>query len=274
MKRILTAAVLVPLVVLLIFKGSFLWIVISSAVVAELAAWEYLALADSSGAKTPRAFVLIGLGLIFASMLRDTDHLMSVTVLCSLALFVLCAFRSPLERVLLDTATSVFALIYIGLSLTTIPLIWAQGNGQSSLLFLFCVVWGGDVAALYVGRAFGRRWLAPRISPKKTWEGSIASMGGSILIAVLIFYLARAAVERGVSPVSFSGSLNHWVLLAVLLNLGAQIGDLVESAIKRGSGVKDSGNLLPGHGGILDRVDALLIAAPLLWYALVAQQYF
>ncbi|HEY4051463.1 MAG TPA: phosphatidate cytidylyltransferase [Acidobacteriaceae bacterium] len=274
MKRVITAAVLIPLVFLVIFKGTFLLVVIVTAIFAELAAWEYLSLADSIGAKTPRIMVLLAIAVLFAATFRSADLAISALGICSIAVFVVCTFRSPLERVLLDAASSVFALIWIALSLTTIPLLWAQEHGASLLLFLFCVVWSGDIAGLYVGRSLGCHKLAPHISPKKTWEGSVASMAGSLLATAILFYLARQLEDRSILAITYGGTLTRWLLLAVLLNIAAQLGDLVESAVKRGSGVKDSGTILPGHGGILDRIDALLLAAPVLWYAQIAQQYF
>jgi phosphatidate cytidylyltransferase len=274
MKRVITAAVLIVLVFLLVFQGTFFLVVLCTALVAELAVWEYLSLADAVGAKTPRVLVLLGIALLFAAIFRNAGLAMPTIAASALILFVVCSFRSPLPRVLPDTAFSVFALVYVGLSLSTIPLLWAQEDGPSLLLFLFCVVWSGDVAALYVGRAWGRRKLAPRLSPNKTWEGSAASLAASVLIAALLFFLP-SAFERGVAPsIAYTGSLERWLALAALLNVAAQLGDLVESAIKRGSGVKDSGAMLPGHGGFLDRIDALLLAAPVLWYAQLAQQYF
>jgi phosphatidate cytidylyltransferase len=161
--------------------------------------------------------------------------------------------------------------------LTTLPLLSEQENGPSLLLFLFLVVWAGDIAALYVGRAWGRRKLAPLISPGKTWEGSAASVVGSVSIGLALVLLAGMLARRngGLSTLlSFPGSVMGWVALAVVLNVAAQVGDLIESAIKRGAGVKDSGSMLPGHGGMLDRIDALLVAAPVLWYALLLQQSF
>ena len=116
------------------------------------------------------------------------------------------------------------------------------------------------------------------ISPAKTWEGSVASIAGSVFIALLLIllaeYLARGNFGKLSSLLSFPGSMAGWLALAAILNVAAQVGDLVESAIKRGAGMKDSGTLLPGHGGVLDRIDALLLAAPVLWYALLLQQYF
>jgi phosphatidate cytidylyltransferase len=274
MKRILTAVILVPLVLLLTFKGPFWLITLAAAVVAELAVWEYLGLANATGAKTPRVVVLGAMAILFFVAFRNPDLLTPVLSGLSLLLLIVCTFSSPLSRVLPDTAYSVFGLIYVGLSMTTLPLLSAQENGPSLLLFLFFVVWTGDVAALYVGRSFGKRKLAPGISPNKTWEGSIASIAGSLIVTVLLILLAGVAGRRNLTILSYPGSTLHWLVLAVVLNVAAQVGDLVESAIKRGAGVKDSGTLLPGHGGVLDRIDALLLAAPVLWYAQLFQSSF
>jgi phosphatidate cytidylyltransferase len=274
MKRIITGAVLIPLVLLLIFKGQFWMVSLAVAVAACLATWEFLSLADATGARTPRVLVLACVALLFAAAFRRSDLIEPAIGASALLIFIYCAFRSPLARVLPDTAYSVFALLYVGLSLTTLPLMWAEENGPSLLLFLFFVVWSGDIAALYIGRAYGRKKFAPSISPNKTWEGAAGSVLGSILITLLLVYLAGVFGRRGSDFIAYPGSVFHWIFLAILLNVAAQIGDLVESAVKRGAGVKDSGTLLPGHGGMLDRIDALLLAAPLLWYAQLAQQSF
>jgi phosphatidate cytidylyltransferase len=274
MKRVITAVVLIPLILLLLLKGSFLLLVAATALVAELATWEYIFIADAHGARIPRSLMLIAMAALFAAAFCNSSFILPVVGLCSLVLLVVCSFRSPLERVLPDTTFSTFALVYIGLALVTIPLVWAQPDGPSLVLFLFCVVWTGDTAALYVGRSLGRHKLAPRISPGKSWEGSAASLAGSLLIAAALVALSHALQNRGIFTLHFDGSLAHWLALGVVLNLFAQTGDLVESAIKRGAGVKDSGAMLPGHGGILDRIDALLLAAPVLWYAQWIQEYF
>jgi phosphatidate cytidylyltransferase len=276
MQRILTAVLLVPVVIFLIFLSPKqpLVFLIGILAVSALAMWEYLGLADAMGAKTPRIVVEVFLVVLFAAIFRRPDLTAPVIASLSLILFIVCAFRSPVNRVLADTACSVFGLMYIGLSMATLYLLSTQENGPSLLLFLFLAVWAGDIAALYIGRAFGRFRLAPTISPNKTWEGSLASVAGSVLITVLLVWISTQLVARSFDWLSYPGPLAHWIILAVLVNIGAQLGDLVESAIKRGAGVKDSGRLLPGHGGMLDRVDALLLAAPVLWYAQVAQQTF
>jgi phosphatidate cytidylyltransferase len=274
MKRILTAAVLIPLVLLLILKAPFWLITLATAAVAGLTLWEYLGLADASGAKTPRILVTVALAVLFLCAFRNADLIGPALVALSLILFLVCSFRSPLPRVLLDTSASVFGLIYIGFSLATIPLLSAQEGGSSLLLLLFFAVWSGDIAALYIGKAFGRRKLAPKLSPNKTWEGSLASVAGSLLITLALIALSGLLTRRGIDLLAFPGSVWHWLLLALVLNVAAQLGDLAESALKRGAGVKDSGTSLPGHGGILDRVDALLLAAPVLWYSQLLKQWF
>ncbi len=276
MQRILTAIVLIPLVLVVIFLSPR-WPVLLMGVVfavSAVALWEYLGLADAMGAKTPRITVLVCLGILMAAIFTRPDLMAPFTGALALVLLIVCAFRSPVNRVLADTAGSVFGLIYIGLSMSTLYLLSTQDNGPSLLLFLFLAVWSGDVAALYIGRAFGKRRLAPTLSPNKTWEGSIASVVGSVLVTLLLIWVAQQLTAHNVEALFYPGTIAHWIGLAVLVNVGAQLGDLVESAIKRGAGVKDSGHLLPGHGGMLDRIDALLLAAPLLWYAQLAQQSF
>lgn len=274
MKRVLTALVLIPLVLLLIFRAPFWLLTLVCALVAGLALWEYLGIADATGAKTPRIAVLAAMAALFACAYFRPEYLAPVLGALASALFLLCAFRSPLPRVLPDTAYAVFGLLYIALSMISLLLLSQQPSGASLLLLLFLVVWTGDSVALYTGRAFGQRRLAPKISPGKTWAGTTGSVAGSIGIALALVALAQALSRRGYDVLSYPGGMLHWALLAVLLNVAGQVGDLVESALKRGAGVKDSGALLPGHGGMLDRVDALLLAAPVLWYAQLIQQSF
>ena len=268
MKRVITAAVLIPLVLLILLRGSFLLLVVITALVAGLAAWEYMTIADAHGARIPRILVLMSIAAIFAVAFYDPSYLMAVVGFSSLALMVTCSFRSPLDQVLPDAAFSIFGLLYCGLTLVTVPLIRTQPDGPSLLVFLLCAVWMGDIVALYVGRNLGRHKLAPNLSPNKTWEGSAGSLAGSMLTAAALILLSRAT-----GTLHYANSVVRWLVLSVVVNLFAQVGDLVESAIKRGAGVKDSGALLPGHGGILDRIDALLLAAPALWYAQWIQQY-
>jgi phosphatidate cytidylyltransferase len=282
MKRILTATVLILAVFALIFFGQLWMITLFSAIVAELAAYEYLKLAavgaESHGLKLriPIWWMALGTALAFVVTLPDFPVEAQLPVLSALtiALFAWNGFRSPLIQVLPDTAQGLFGLIYIAYPLTLIPLLWKQEDGPALVVFLMVCVWAGDIAALYIGRAFGKRKLAPRLSPGKTWVGSIASIAGSMLAAGIVIVIADTLTARGNTLLHIAQPLWQSLLLAAILNIAAQLGDLLESAIKRGAGVKDSGTMLPGHGGILDRIDALLVAAPVLWFALLLKDYF
>jgi phosphatidate cytidylyltransferase len=277
MKRILTALVLIPSVLLLVFLWpSWPWLFTPAvAGVAALAGWEFLGLAERGGAKPPRAVVLAAIFVLFAGNFAYPDQTGPVFGGLSLALLVYCAFRSPVERVMADASASIFCLLYVGLTLIALPALREQTNGPSLVAFLLCVVWAGDIFALYIGRTWGRLKLAPTLSPNKTWEGTLGSVVGSLLAACGLLGLEHLFTTQWDKVwLSYPENIWYWMGLAVLVNVAAQVGDLVESALKRSVGVKDSGSLLPGHGGVLDRIDALLFAAPVLWYALVIQQRF
>lgn len=146
-----------------------------------------------------------------------------------------------------------------GLMLVAFPLSYAVRlhgfgtKGPGMLLFAMVIIWVGDTAAYFVGRSIGKYKLAPHLSPKKTWEGTAASFVGSLLVAVV--FARFTAVP-----------LQHLLGMAAVGNVAGQVGDLLESAYKRSAGIKDSGSILPGHGGVLDRIDALILAIPVVWY--------
>ena len=274
MKRVLTALVLIPLVLVLVFLGPRWLVIVATAVLAGLAAWEYLGLTEKGGAKPPRIAVLVAITLLYVGSSEYPELTAAIVGALSLGLLVYCAFRSPVERVIADAAVSVFCVVYVGLTLLALPVLREEANGPSLLTFLFCVVWAGDIVALYVGRAWGRHKLAPRLSPNKTWEGALGSVAGSLLAAGGLLALAGWFTQWNSAKLSYPEEAWYWLLLAVMVNIAAQVGDLAESALKRSVGVKDSGTLLPGHGGVLDRIDALLLAAPVLWYAQLIHQRF
>jgi phosphatidate cytidylyltransferase len=268
MKRVLTAFVLAPLVLALVFLGPKWLLTLATAGVAMLAAWEFLVLTEKCGARPPKLAVLVAIGCLFFGNYEWPEETGALFGLLSIALLIFCTFRSPVQRVLADVSSSVFALFYLGLTLITVPMLREAANGPSLLAFLFLTVWAGDTAAMYVGRSLGRRKLAPVLSPNKTWEGSIGSVLGSVVVAAILLGAARILAQWNSAALSFSdGAWWYWLILAAVVNVAAQVGDLAESALKRSASVKDSGTLLPGHGGVLDRIDALLLAAPVLWYA-------
>jgi len=292
MKRILTALILIPLVLVLIFLPvQWQWLFsLAVAGVAVLAGWEYLGLTKRCGANPPRVATLVALLALFAANFAwaDSDHLLAIFGVLGLGLLVYCTFFKPVEEVIANASASIFCLLYTGLTLLAVPALREPPYGSSSVIvFLFCVVWAGDTCAYYVGRAWGRHKLALKLSPGKSWEGAAASVAGSVLVAVGLVELASLQqapwnsvflswLERAcpAAILSYPDEIWYWLVLAAVVNVAGQVGDLAESALKRSAGVKDSGDLLPGHGGVLDRIDALLLAAPVLWYAQLIHQKF
>jgi phosphatidate cytidylyltransferase len=165
--------------------------------------------------------------------------------------------RRPLVESLPAAGISSSALLLVAFPLSfAVRLHGIPSYGPKFLLFALVITWAADTTAYFVGRAIGKHPLAPHISPKKTWEGSIGGMFGSLLVAYAFSYWVKIP-------------LHHLLLMAALGNIAGQMGDLLESAYKRSAGVKDSGGLLPGHGGVLDRIDALILCIPVIWYYLV-----
>lgn len=275
MKRVITALILAPLVLVLVFLGPMWLITLVVAGVAILAGWEFLGLTERRGAKPPRILTAGSIGLLFAGNYQWPDETITIFGLLCIVLLLYCTFASPVDRALADSTSSVFALFYVGLMLIPIPMLRAQSNGPSLLAFLFLTVWAGDTVAMYAGRLLGRRKLAPNLSPNKTWVGALGSVLGAVAVAAILVALSSYLAQWNSAKLSFADEVWwYWLILAVVVNMAAQAGDLAESALKRSAGVKDSGTLLPGHGGILDRVDALLLAAPVLWYAHVIRVRF
>jgi CDP-diglyceride synthetase len=164
------------------------------------------------------------------------------------------AGRGPVKDTLSRLGTDCAAILVVAFPLSFIVRLHGTTHlGPRMVLFLLVLLWVGDSLAYFTGRAIGRHKLAPELSPGKTWEGSVANLLGSVLVGV-------AAAQWIALP------RLHLALMAGLANIAGQIGDLTESAYKRSAGVKDSGTLLPGHGGMLDRVDSLIFAAPVVWY--------
>jgi len=257
LKRILTAVVLIPIVLLLVLRAPVPVVALIAALVALLAV--------NSSHATP---------LLSTAMFAG-----SVAFAAALAPFVFLVIG--MRQVNLGSAfpaamTSAFAFAYIALPLGFLVQLREQASGAFLLLFLLFVVWAGDIFAYFVGRSLGRHLMSPRISPRKTWEGTLASLIASLAVGILLYQYALPIstallnahlIEKKDGLFALEKApLWPTLLRSAAVNGAAQLGDLVESLIKRGAGVKDSGTLLPGHGGMLDRIDALLFAAPVLWY--------
>ena len=280
MKRILTGIVLIAIVFALIFFDGYFarhWpITLVTAIVASLAAYEFRAFTEAGGCSIPLWWMISAVAAFFLAVVYRPQDTITVVAFVTLVLFAVATFRTSLERVLWETAAGVLMLVYIAYPLTLIPRLLSEENGTALLLFLFLCVWSGDIAALYIGKRFGRHKFAPRLSPNKTWEGAAASVAGSCIVGMALILTGDYLTQTGSSFTRLHTTEPWWVflILAVVLNAAAQFGDLLESALKRGAGMKDSGTMLPGHGGILDRIDALLVAAPVLWFVIAIRDYF
>jgi phosphatidate cytidylyltransferase len=254
-----------------------LWYVTGvAALLAVLASLEFRTLSTAVKAPIPLWWTIAAVLLFFYGTAFLPFDLITIVSLLAIILFTWAAFRTPLERVLPETAAGLLMLVYIAYPLTLLPRLLKEENGTALLIFLFLCVWSGDIAALYVGKRFGKRKLSPNLSPNKTWAGAVASLVASAAFGMALVGVGEYLTRTGSSFTRLHTSEPWWqsLLLALLLNVAAQLGDLLESALKRGANIKDSGSLLPGHGGVLDRIDALLLAAPILWFALILKEYF
>jgi len=260
MKRVLTAAALVPLVLAVVLWAPPPLFIVLIVLVALMALREFYDLAQGQGWQLYRWLGLVAAAVVVLWVELPPSAEFPATAMAALIACVAAVLLRALSRPermpnsIGDAGATLLGVLYLGLFMGAtgaIRIVW----GSAWLIFLLLVVWLGDTAALYAGKAWGRHAMAPRVSPKKTWEGAAASLVAAFLVgAGFGHWLAANPLGYGV--------------LAVVLNVAAQVGDLVESLFKRGAQVKDSGGLLPGHGGVLDRIDAMLFAAPLLWYYL------
>ncbi|HYZ86014.1 MAG TPA: phosphatidate cytidylyltransferase [Bryobacteraceae bacterium] len=244
MSRILTTLGLVPFAVYAIFFAPHIFFISAVVLVAVLCFLEFDSLVRAYHLPSVRIPGLIaGVSLLFYSPV----FVLASIVALSIAMLHDLRKYLPAAGALLLGVFYIFGAWRCGIEIKAISTRW--------FFFALAINWVGDIAALYVGRAFGQRKLAPEISPGKSWEGSI----GSSLAALAFGYVFATYI--GASP---------WVTMGIafITNVAGQAGDLAESALKRGAGVKDSGTLLPGHGGLLDRLDSSLFTMPVVWTAL------
>lgn len=264
MKRIVTAAVGLPLALAAIFALPGPWFFLALLLLLEVGVLEYARLVERSASGAPAKGLLVLVPLVAVALspglwprtlpavTTELDAIFVMAIVLGAGLVVLLA-RVPIEQGLTSLGAMAFGIPYFALPLAS--LYQLQQGDPWALVLLLAVVWAGDTAAFYCGRRWGRRRLAPRVSPRKTWEGAGANVLASLSVTA-VWSLWRL------------GRLEPWMLLlALVLSVAGQLGDLVESLMKRGAGVKDSGWLLPGHGGVMDRLDAMLFAAPVMLLA-------
>jgi phosphatidate cytidylyltransferase len=265
MQRLLTAAIATPIALAALFLlpgwGWFVFI----ALLIGAAAFEYLVIVRPRAPHAPlRLLLVLAPAAAYALSVALTDatdlfeirlHLLVGALVMSVGLGTLLLLsRTPLEETLPALGILGFGIPYFALPIASIHRL--QEIDPWVVFLLMAIVWLGDTAAYYVGSRIGRHKMAPTISPKKSWEGAAAGFLTGLVAAAVWSALRLDRIDPLVLAV------------AALTAVAAQIGDLVESMIKRGAGVKDSGTVLPGHGGVLDRLDAMLFAAPVLLFSL------
>jgi phosphatidate cytidylyltransferase len=278
-KRAATAAVLIPFVVGVVLWGSTALLSLALGLIMLLALFEYFAIGEAIGHRAYRFWTATcALFLVYAHWRLVNDSVYKLagnftvyqnprwmagefpSIEMVFFLFVMgiaaltLATRRPLVEALPAAGISSSGLILVAFPLTYAIRLHGSGKqGPTLLLFALVIVWVSDTAAYFVGRSIGRHSLATHVSPKKTWEGTIAGFLGSLMVGLVFWRWLNVP-------------LPHLLGMAAVGNIAGQVGDLLESAYKRSAGLKDSGSLLPGHGGVLDRIDALILAIPVVWY--------
>jgi phosphatidate cytidylyltransferase len=273
--RIATAAVLIPIVVALVWWGPPALLAALAGLIALLALSELFDLGDKIGLRAFKKWTYFSAALVFYSqysegLIETRSFSEGVSVVRNAAAGVLSldaallififgcvtlglATRRPLLEVLPAIAMSSVGIFFIALPFSYIIRVnEIERVGKQLVLFTLVLVWAGDMLAYFVGKSVGRVKMAPALSPKKTWEGAVANVIASAIVALAF------ARWMQIDALTLTA-------IAVAANIAGQAGDLIESAYKRGASVKDSGALLPGHGGMLDRIDSLILAAPVVW---------
>jgi len=269
MKRLLTAIVVLPVLIASIWIPQLELVFVALAVAAViLGLYEFYLLAARRELKPDvRLGMVFAVGILTVFYLGDEMFFMLPAVIAALVITVLAKAalsEKSFESMLGSTAATVLGVLYVALLggfVLGVRVGFADARAAQLLTFFFLVLMGSDSAAYYTGRAFGKRKLAPRISPGKTWEGAAGGFVASIIAAVIAHFTFFREL-----PLTLA------VPLAATMNVLGVVGDLTESALKRGAGAKDAANILPGHGGLLDRLDSLLFNAPLIYY--FARIYF
>lgn len=268
-----TAGVLLPVLIasILVSKLALLFVVLTAAALLG-ALFEFWLLARKQQIRADTAAGLLSAVALLTvfyftqpGRLPDLFMIQLVLILMTIGSLTAAMLRgAPFDRMITSVGVTVLSVMYIvllGGHLLALRVGFAPELAKHLLSFFFLVVMGADAAAYYGGRAFGKHKLAPGISPGKTWEGAIAGLLASLLLASATHYWFFPELP-----------MRYALALAAVMNVFSVIGDLTESALKRSAGAKDTANILPGHGGILDRIDSLLFNAPVLYY--FARAYF
>jgi len=269
LKRIITAVIAIPLIILLVkaSNSEIFFTAILAVIVLALKEFFEITLVNEStlekwltilaGCLVP-VFVFLGIKSSSGSSLYFSTAPYAVLVFCFIAfIFYYIVLKGKEENAFSSISSKFFGIFYVAVLLSYLFPIKAHTQGANLILFLLLVTWAGDSGAYFVGSSIGKSPLAPSISPKKTIEGAVGSVISSVLVAVLCQLILLDTFD-----------IISCAVMGLGINVFNQFGDLAESMIKRAYNVKDSGNIIPGHGGVLDRIDSLLFAVPFLYYYL------
>ncbi|MCI0413841.1 phosphatidate cytidylyltransferase [bacterium] len=254
MKRVLTALILIPAIVYIVqFAPAFVCIALIFLVML-LALQEYLSLVD-----VPVTFRIVSSLIAAIATLIHLWPQFSLVMLLGVVLLLTLALFPSLEMAAAFHAaiSGFFGAIYVGGLMGFLIAIRIWNGGEDFLMMLLLIIWAGDSFAYFAGKSFGRHKLSPTVSPNKTWEGAVAGFVFGIAAAIICKFTFIPELE-----------LVNAIGLGAVVGIAGQIGDLCESIVKRAAKVKDSGGIIPGHGGMLDRVDSLLFGAPAMYYYL------
>lgn len=253
LKRILSAVFLLPPLVLLIVYGTPFHLFLLIAFAIALGLQEFYALAEAKGIKPLKALGIVGGWGLSWALFQGKGEVGLASALLIMATLSLLFFVADPKDALPRAAVTVLGIFYVAGLLSFPALLRKQPGGKGSVLSLLFITWMTDTWAFYVGSLLGRRRLCPSVSPHKTVEGFFGGLLGSLL--------ASLVAERWLLGIG----LFHALALGLLLGLLGQLGDLSESVLKRSAGAKDSGALIPGHGGLLDVIDSLLFTGPAMY---------
>jgi len=264
-RRLATAAIGIPLLALALFAGPPIVAVLVGAVVSAIGLWEFYALLAARGVVALRVTGYVLAAAFFLQTVRPALVPPAVVPIAALIVLVAMLTRAgDLPGSVTSAATTLLGAAWLGAlggTMAALRLVPPERGGPWVLMLLLTTSMMADSTAFFVGSAVGRHKLAPRISPGKTWEGLAGGLAGAIVGTLIVRHFGLQWIP-----------LSHAVVLAVLVALAGMAGDLAESLLKRWAGVKDSGALFPGHGGMLDRLDSLLLGAPVLYYYLLYAQ--
>ncbi len=258
--RIISALIGLPIILFFIYMGGG-YFAFMIAVLATIGLYE---LSRMTKGRQQFLFVpvLLGVWMMLMGSYFQWENWSGMGILITFCLvFAVAVFQFPAFDVL-DIAVNFLGLIYIGWTMAHFILFDSLGDGRLLVLYLFVAIWGSDSGAYFTGRFLGKHKLCPRVSPKKTIEGSIGGIVTSCILLVLINQYLHLLTTVAA------------IIIGVVISIIGQIGDLIESLIKRYYQVKDSGNLIPGHGGVLDRFDSAMLAAPVMYYCFIIAQHF